>query len=67
MAKRKKLTSSQIYVIEVLKKYDCMIMHDNWVTGGHGVKFDGRSIEALKKMGIINAGRLTELGKSFEV
>lgn len=63
MTTKKKLTSGQIYVIETLAKHNCMIMYDNWVTGGHGIRLNGRSIEALKKMNIIDRGELTDLGK----
>lgn len=49
-----KLSYKQKKVIEMLKKYpNEMVMHNYWITGGHGIQFDGRTIESLKRRGII--------------
>lgn len=62
---KKKLTSNQMWAIEVLNKYDCMIMHDGWVTGGHGTKINLNTARALEKMGIVERGLLTKFGKEI--
>ena len=64
---KKKLSANQIYCIQVLQKYDCMIMYDGYVTGGYGVRINRKTIDALERLGIIYNGRLTELGKSVDV
>lgn len=58
-----KLSKKQIEVIEVLRKYDCMIMYDGWVTGGHGYRCNKNTTSSLERMDIIKNGRLTEKGK----
>jgi hypothetical protein len=62
-----KLSTDQKNIIKILRKYDCIIMHNNWVTGGHGIRFNGKSIEALKRRGILQSGSLTELGKNISL
>jgi len=62
-----KLTDKQQSVIDTLKKYpNDMIMHGGWITGGHGIKFDMRTVESLKKKGIIEGGKLKKV-KVLEV
>lgn len=58
---KKKLTEKQQKVIAILKQYpNEMIMHNGWLTGGHGIEFDMRTIESLKKRKIIVDGRLNK-------
>ena len=59
MEEKIKLTEKQQKVIDILEKYpNEMIMFNGWITGGHGVKFDMRTVESLKKKGIIEGGKL---------
>jgi len=54
-----KFTDNQQKVIDILNKYpNEMIMFNGWITGGHGIKFDMRTVESLKKKGIIKCGKL---------
>lgn len=54
-----KLTTSQLYVIDTLNKYpNEIVMRDGYITGGHGVQFDLRSINALKRKKVIVNDRL---------
>jgi hypothetical protein len=57
-----KLTDKQQSVIDTLKKYpNDMIMHGGWMTGGHGIKLDLRTVESLRKKGIIEGGKLKKI------
>lgn len=56
-----KLSIKQFKVIETLRMYpNEMVMSNMWITGGHGIKFDGRTIDSLIKRKIIINGRLSE-------
>ena len=62
ISKEVKLTDKQKFVIEVLRRYPKdMIMFNGWITGGHGVKFDMRTVESLKRKGIIKDGKLVNI------
>ena len=59
--KKLSLSERQQKVVDTLKKYPKdMIMHNGCMTGGHGVQFDLRTVEALKRKGVIVNGKLTE-------
>jgi len=61
MDKKNTISQSQDNVIFVLRKYpNEMIMHNGWLTGGHGIQFDMRTINSLVKRGIIINGKLSE-------
>jgi hypothetical protein len=52
--KTKKLTDKQQEVIDTLLKYpNTIIMISGWLTGGHGVKLDLRTVKSLESRGII--------------
>ena len=56
-----KLSEKQQYVINILRQYpNDMIMFNGFITGGHGIKFDLRTVESLKKRGIIENGKLIQ-------
>jgi len=64
---KNKLTDKQQNVIDILKKYpNDMIMHGGWMTGGHGIKLDLRTVQSLRKKGIIECGKLKKV-KVLEV
>lgn len=45
----------------MLKKYPReLVMDDGYITGGHGIQFDLRTINSLKRKGIIVNGKLSE-------
>lgn len=55
------MTTKQKRIIEILKKYPHeMIMHDGYLTGGHGIKFDKRSLNALENKGVLYNGKLNQ-------
>jgi hypothetical protein len=59
-------TPNQQKVIDILLKYPKeMIMFNGWITGGHGIKFDMRTIQSLKNKGIIQNGKLTDKAKQL--
>lgn len=62
MSKSKiKLSAKQQETVEILERYpNEMIMFNGWLTGGHGIKFNKSSVEALKKKGVIYQGKLTK-------
>jgi len=55
-----KLSPKQQQVVDTMKKYPLdMVMFNGCMTGGHGVSFELRTINALQSKGIIVNGRLT--------
>lgn len=59
--KKLSLSERQQKVVDTLKKYPKdMIMFNGCMTGGHGVKFDLRTVESLKRKGVIVNGKLNE-------
>lgn len=61
-----KLSKEQKRTIEILNKYPKdMIMFNGWITGGHGIRFNMKTVESLKKRGLIYNGKLTEKAKQF--
>lgn len=68
-----KLSKSQIETIRVLRQYpDDIVMCDGWLTGGHGVRLNLGTVNALKKRGLIEnwgerRGRISEIGKTCEL
>lgn len=38
-----------------------------WITGGHGVSFQPRTLKALEAKGLIKSCYLTELGKTLNI
>ena len=67
-----KLSNSQCEALKVLRKYpNEIIMNDGWITGGHGIRFNLKTIGSLINKGLIEhkwAGiRLSELGKTAEL
>jgi hypothetical protein len=63
-----KLSEKQKEAIAVLRKYpNDMVMFNYWMTGGHGIRLDARTVESLKKRGIISGGKLSELGKNITI
>lgn len=67
----KKLTDKQKQIIVTLRKYpnDLIMMLDSgcWLTGGHGVHFDKRTLNSLRDKGLIDYKKLTELGKTINL
>jgi hypothetical protein len=54
-----KLSNSQQYVVDTLNKYpNVIVMSDGWITGGHGIQFDLRTVNALKRKKVIFNNRL---------
>lgn len=54
-----KLSQSQNNVIFILQKYpNEMITYDGWLTGGHGIQLDMRTVNSLKKRRLIVGGKL---------
>jgi hypothetical protein len=53
----------------ILNKYpNDIIMHDGWLTGGHGVHLNLKTVQSLKDKGLVGTGtnqRITELGKEI--
>jgi hypothetical protein len=57
-----KFTPNQQKVIDILTKYpNEMIMHNGWITGGHGIKFDMRTVESLRNKKVIVNGKLNNV------
>lgn len=57
--KTKKITDKQQEVIDTLLKYpNAIIMINGWLTGGHGVKLDLRTVKSLESRGVIKNGKL---------
>lgn len=49
-----KFTEKQQSCIDILRKYpDDIIMWNGWLTGGHGIKLDMRTVGSLKNRGVI--------------
>lgn len=65
--RKEKLTGQQIEYIKILRQYDEIVMDDGWLTGGHGICFDLRTVRALERKKIIVYDRLSELGKTIEL
>ncbi len=71
MVKMIKLTNMQAEALLELRKYpDVIVMSDGWLTGGHGIKLNLKTVKSLKQKGFIGGmwggrnNRLTELGKT---
>lgn len=66
-----KLTDKQKQMILTLRKYpkDIIVNLRNsaFLTGGHGVSFDKRTLNSLRDKGLINYEKLTELGRNIEL
>lgn len=68
-----KLSTNQIKTIKVLREYpNDMAMYDGWLTGGHGIKLNLKSVQSLKDKGLIEKwgekrGTISELGKTIEL
>ena len=68
-----KLTEAQIAVVEILRMYpDEIVMSDGYLTGGHGIYLNMRTVRVLKRLGLIQAygpmaGRISELGKTCKL
>ena len=66
------LTEKQKEVIKEMRRYKCGVMNlrdGYWYTGGHG-KVDGKTIESLKRKGILDPFKtlsLTNLGETIEL
>lgn len=61
-----KLSTTQQDALNKLGKYpNDRVMHNGFITGGHGMKFKLRTIESLEKKGLVDRGKITELGKTF--
>lgn len=61
-----KLSKNQIETIKLLRQYPKeLIMFNGYLTGGHGIRVDLRTLEALKNKGLIERDKLTELGKTL--
>jgi hypothetical protein len=59
-----KLTDNQKKAIINMRKYpNDMVMFNGYMTGGHGVKIKLNTLNALKRLGIVKDGKLTQLGK----
>lgn len=55
-----KLSPQQWEVVNTLKKYpNDMVMFNGHITGGHGICFKSRTINALIEKGVIVDGRLS--------
>lgn len=58
-----KLTENQKEAILKMRKYpNDMVMFNGYMTGGHGIKIKLNTIRALKRLKIIENGKLTQLG-----
>lgn len=64
-----KLSKTQIEAIKVLRKYpSAIVMLDGYLTGGHGIRLDKRTINALHKNKLLTFDRrISELGKTIEL
>lgn len=63
-----KLTENQKKVIETMRKYpNDIVMFDGWMTGGHGVKFDLKTVDSLKAKGVIVDGKLSDVPRTCDV
>lgn len=52
----------------MLRKYpNAIVMSSGWMTGGHGVKIDLRTLNSLKRLGLIDGGKLTQSGKTIAI
>lgn len=55
----KKLTMKQANAIDLIAKYPKdMVMDSGWMTGGHGIKIDLRTLNSLKRMGAVVQGKI---------
>lgn len=65
-----KLTRGQKDLIVLMREHDPIIMNlkdGYWFTGGHGIKANAKTVEALRNKDIITSDyRLSELGKTIE-
>lgn len=63
MQKRIKLTALQVKTIKVLQEYpNAIIMTNMYLTGGHGVKLDLRTVRSLQNKGLIEYNKLSQKG-----
>ena len=63
-----KITTNQKCAIKTLRKYpNDMIMFNGRLTGGHGVKINLSTVNALRRLNLIYDGKLTELGKTIQL
>lgn len=68
-----KLSDKQKETLLILQHYPTdIVMHDGWLTGGHGVKLNLKTVQSLKNKGLINKwgaqnDRISELGKTIEL
>lgn len=68
-----KLSEKQKEALLILRKYpNDIVMYDGWLTGGHGVKMNLNTVEALKNKGLVEwtgerRGRISELGKTISI
>lgn len=64
-----KLSDNQTKALRILQMYPtAIIMSDGWLTGGHGICFDNRTVNALRNKDLITyERRISELGKTIEI
>lgn len=71
MTKKIELTDKQKDMIKALRKYpDTIIVrlhNECFLTGGHGVDLDRRTLNSLEAKGLVDYEQLTELGKSINI
>ena len=69
LTKKITLSKPQLLVVDIMKIYPgSLIMSDGWLIGGHGIQFEKRTINALKKLKIIgrDGGLNVFIGLTFK-
>lgn len=66
MKKKIELTDLQWSVLKALCQHPTdMVMHDGWLTGGHGIKIDRRPLRKLEALGFVKDKRVSTFGIDY--